>query len=294
MNKNETIAILGPGKVGTALGYLLKKVGYQIVAVAGRKMERVQQAVQYTGGVPLTDLAAAARKAQVIFITVSDDAIASVCETVCAGGAISEGKKVVHVSGAGGLSLLTPAKERGAFTASLHPLQSFAHVEGAIKNLPGSIFALTCDEEIKQWAEHLILAIGGKPFFLADEDKPLYHLSACFASNYLTTLVHLTIQILKVLGLEEKQAREALWPLILGTLKNIEEKGTTQALTGPIARGDVGTIEKHLKALTAKLPHLLPLYRLLGEETVALGKQKGTLSEGKGQLILRLLKGEEP
>ena len=289
-NQRDSVAILGLGKVGTALGYLLKSAGYRIVAVAGRSLENLGKGAIYTGGQIFTDVAEASSLAECILITTSDDAIASVCEEISQKGAITAGKKVIHMSGVGGLDLLVSASRAGAHIASIHPLQSFAHIDGAIKSIPGSTFSITAEKEIRAWALQMVIDLGGRPFYLADEDKPLYHAAACLASNYLTTLMHNVEEIYHSLGMERQDALTAFWPLVRGTLNNIETKGTVQALTGPISRGDVGTVEKHLNAFQEKLPSLLPLYCVMGGKTVELGLKKTTLTPDKAEMIMNLLK----
>lgn len=287
----DSLAILGLGKVGTALGYLLRAAGYRIVAVADRLPENMQRGVTYTGGRTFNDVAEAASLATCILIATTDDDIAPVCETISRGGAIKAGKKVIHLSGAGGLDLLDAARRAGALVASIHPLQSFATVEGAIKSIPGSTFGITADAPLKDWSIGLVRDLGGHPFFVAEGDKPLYHAAACLASNYLTTLMHTVEQIYLSLGIGEKEALHAFWPLVQGTLTNIETNGAVQALTGPIARGDGETIGKHLTAIQERLPQLLPLYCTLGLQTVELGLAKQTLTPAKAAIIVNLLKG---
>ncbi len=290
-NKKDRIAILGLGKVGTSIGCLLRLAGYPIVAVAGRSLENLEPGLRYTGGKAYTNLAEAASRADCIMITTNDDAIASVCEEISRKGAISAGKKVIHMSGAGGLEILSAAREAGAHVASIHPLQSFANVEGAMSSIPGSTFAITADEEIKEWAVQMVRDLEGHPFYVEDRDKPIYHAAACLASNYLTTLLHTVEEMYHSLGMEGAEAREAFWPLVLGTVKNIETRGSVAALTGPVSRGDAKTIEKHLSALQERFPEILPLYREMGMKTADLGLIKKTLSQDKAQTIKTLLKG---
>lgn len=287
----ETIAILGLGKVGTAIGYLLRSAGYTIAAVASRSPFSISQGISYTGGKPCTDFSEAASCAECIFITTSDDAIASICEKIARGGSITPGKKVIHMSGAGGLDLLEEARRYGAFTASIHPLQSFSNVKGAIKNIPGSTFGITSDDQIAQWSIQVVKDLGGNPFSIADIDKPLYHAAACIASNYLTTLVHTVQALYQSLGLNREDAMRAFWPLVRGTLRNIEEKGTVHALTGPIARGDIGTLKKHIEALHHKAPAFLKAYCILGILTTEIGVEKKTISPQSAEHMRKLLEG---
>ena len=289
---SNTIAILGLGKVGTAIGFLLRSAGYTIVAVASRSAASLNQGSIYTGGEPYTNFSEAASRAEIIFITTSDDAIASVCEKIAAEGGITPGNIVIHMSGVGGLDLLGEARRCGAYTASIHPLQSFADVDGAIKNIPGSTFGITTVDEIKEFTIQIVKDLGGIPFFISDTDKPLYHAAACIASNYLTTMIHMVEVIYQSLGLNHKDAMNAFWPLVKGTLKNIKEQGSVQALTGPIARGDMGTLRKHLEVLRNKIPAFLRMYGILGILTTELAVKKKTLSPQGAERIIKLLEGE--
>ncbi len=291
-SSTDRIAVIGAGKVGTAVGYLLRSSGYRIVAVADRDPAAAEKSLPYTGGVAFTLPAEAARLANIILLTPPDDEIAGLCTLLSQGGAIEKGDKVVHMSGAGGLDLLESARRAGALVASIHPIQSFADIEGAIENLPGSTFGVTAEPDLAAWSEELVRILGGIPFSVSEADKPLYHAAACMASNYFTTLMHTVESIYASFGLTREEARQSFWPLVRGTVKNIERQGTIQALTGPIARGDSGTIHSHLRALREKLPQFLPLYKELGVLTVDVGLKKQTLSPERAEAIKRLLEGE--
>lgn len=289
-SQNKTIAILGLGKVGTAFGYLLKRAGYNVVA-ASRSSSALKKELPYTVGKLFLDYTEAATNAKFIFITTPDDVIENVCKKITEAGAIKEGKSVLHMSGAAGLKILNSARNAGAYIASIHPLQSFADIDGAIKSIPGSTFGVTADEEIKNWCVKVVQDVGGIPLIIQEKDKSLYHAGACIASNYLTALIHTVLEIYQSFGLEAKDALSAIWPLIGGTLRNIESAGTISALTGPIARGDIGTIKNHLDAFQNKFPNLIPLYCEIGLITVEMGKAKKSLSDKKAEAIKELLKG---
>ena len=290
-SKKDRIAILGPGKVGTAVGCLLRQAGYDIVAVAGRSLEKAQRAVSYTGGEPTTDFVHAARGADCILITTTDDAVASVCKAVAEGGGFRKGVKAVHTSGVGGLDLLRAAKRHGAHVACIHPLQTVADVESAIGKIPGSTFGITADEEILPWAFRIAEDLGGRPFHVPGEDKALYHAAACMASNYLVTLMVLVEEIYGRIGLSREEAIRAFWPLVKGTIVNIESKGTIPSLTGPIARGDGGTVRKHIQGFRKRFPELLKLYREMGLFTAEVAARKGTAKEEQLAEIRSILKG---
>ncbi len=292
--QKDTVAILGIGKVGTAVGFLLRGAGYPISAVAARSMPSASRGAEFTGGAVFDDYTEAARRGSFILITTVDDAIAPVCRKIAREGAVGPGKKVVHMSGACGLDVLRPATEAGASVACIHPIQSFADVRNAIDNIPGSSFGVTADADIEPWALQVVRDLGGRAFIITDADKPLYHAAACMASNYLVTLMHLVEGIYRRIGLGGDEALQAFWPLVRGTLRNIEARGTVQSLTGPIARGDIGTLRKHLAAFEEKIPELEALYRTLGLLAADVGFKKGTLSPEKVREIKTLLtrKGE--
>ncbi len=289
--KYTTIAIIGLGKVGTAVGYLLKSAGYDIVAVASRSDTSLSSGTKHTGGTAYTDPSQAAAEAACIFITTTDDAIKQVCDTITADGSVGPGKIVVHMSGAGGLDLLESARASGAFVASIHPIQTFATIESAIDTIPGSSFGITAQKEINDWSLQIVKDLGGIPFMIAEEDKPLYHAAACVASNYLVTLMNIVVEIYQSIGLSREESLKAFWPLVLGTLRNIPLHGPIQALTGPIARGDAGTVQKHHEAFRNKLPHLLTFYKEMGLFAVDIALTKGTLSPDRAHDIKQLLTG---
>ena len=263
-----------------------------MAAVSDSSPEAIRQGHPFTGGHIYERTADAVAEAEAVFIATPDDVIYEVCRQIADARAIKENHKIIHFSGAGSLDLLSPAREAGAFVASIHPIQSFADVQGAINHIPGSTFGITADEDIKNWAVDLVLDLKGIPFFVPDADKPLYHAAACIASNYVTTLMHIVEEIYQSLGLTREEAVRAFWPLVRGTLKNIEAKGTVQALTGPISRGDVGTVEKHLLAFQDKLPDFLNVYRALGIIATDLGLKKKSLTPDKANAMRTALKGD--
>jgi predicted short-subunit dehydrogenase-like oxidoreductase (DUF2520 family) len=195
------------------------------------------------------------------------------------------------MSGVGSLDLLTSARDKGAFVASIHPVQSFADIESAICSIPGSVFGITANDEIKLWSITLVEDLKGLAFFVPDDDKPLYHAAACMASNYLVALIHIVEEMYKNLGLKNEDVVKAYLPLVKGTLLNIEKKGPIQALTGPIARGDLGTIKKHLQIIEAKMPQYLDSYKDLGRVTTDVGYLKGSIDISKANSIKELLSG---
>jgi predicted short-subunit dehydrogenase-like oxidoreductase (DUF2520 family) len=292
----RTVAIIGAGRVGGAIGRLLAKSGYTVTAVAARNRATADRARAFIGsGEPLTDAVKAAASADIIFITTPDGTIKSTCEAIAAGGGFRSGKLVVHVSGAQTRDLLRAAWAAGAYCAVLHPLQSVPNMELGVTNIPGSYFRIEADPEAMALALDLVKAMGGielvMPKWTAGrESAALYHAGAVAVSNFFVALVDLGLRFYEALGAERKDALKAVLPLIRGTLANIESAGIPDALTGPIMRGDVQTVRGHLEAMAARMPELLPLYRALARHTVTVARDKGSLSPEAAAEMRELLK----
>jgi len=223
--------------------------------------------------------------AELVFITTPDDAITQVCNEVH----WHEGQSVVHCSGAHSVDILESAKKLGAVVGSFHPLQTFADVDQAIANLPGSTFALEAEEPLLSMLKELTHLLNGNWVVLKPGDKVLYHAAAVFACNYLVTLVKLALDLWLDFKVSSKEATRALLPLLRGTINNIENIGLPDCLTGPVARGDIGTIERHLSALEIWHPSLLTTYKELGLQTIPIALAKGTVNEQKAEAMRVLL-----
>jgi len=286
----NNFAIIGTGMVGTAIGFLLKKAGYKVIAIADKFPAALKRALPYTGGEAFRKPREAVQEADCILITTPDDAISSACKEIALCPVI-KGKLVFHMSGAGGLDLLEPAKKAGAAVASIHPLQSFSSIDQAIKNIPGSYFGITADKKAQLPAKKIVRDLGGIPFLISSDQKQLYHAAACFASNYLVSLMNTVESIYQAIGINEKDAKKAYLPLVYGSLKNIDNSGSITSLTGPIARGDFGTIKKHITAINKNLPQYSSLYSSLGLITVKVAQQKGTLNARQAKTMNAILKG---
>lgn len=272
------VSIIGAGVVGTAIGYLLKKSGYKISGIGSRTLESAYKAQHFIGeGEISTDLSAISKKADIIFITTSDDAIEGVCNKLVREKGINTGATVFHMSGALPSDILGSARNAGANVASLHPLQSLANVQEAVKNLPGSFFCLEGDDKAILIARDIVKGLKGKIITLKSDKKPLYHAGASVASNFLVATIRFGIELLEKAEIEKVVALEALLPLIKGTLMNIESLGIPLALTGPISRGDINVVEGHLRSITKEIPERLRLYIELGEYTLSIARNKGTI-----------------
>ncbi len=284
------VAIVGCGIVGPALGKLLSQQGYAIVGVASRRLSSAERAARFIGIDSYTDNPSSiTRDASIILITTPDSVIRAVCETIAHYGGFSPDSIVCHCSGALSSEILSSAWACGAYVASLHPLQSFASVENAVKVIPESYFSFEGDKEAIPVLRQIVRDLGGKEIEISREGKALYHAAASVASNFLITLVDLAINICGMIGISRTDALSALLPLIRGTVRNIEEVGIPAALTGPIARGDVEIVKSHLATLGARDPRICHLYRVLAIYTVDAAVAKGTLGEDRAEEIRLLL-----
>ena len=285
-----SIGIIGAGTVGTALAFRLAQAGYPIVAVMSRtraSAERLAATLGESGGnCRVYDAAqGVADYANLVFVTTPDDVIGAVVASV----RWRAGQSVAHCSGADSLGPLEPAQRAGANVGGFHPLQSFASVSQAIENLPGSTFALEAEEPLLGTLESFAHALEGRIVRLGPGDKVLYHAAAVIACNYAVTLMNMATDLWEQFGVSKKDAIDALLPLLRGTLNNLANVGLPHALTGPIARGDVGTIRKHLEALEARAPALLPAYRVLGLQTIPVALGKGRIDQDRAAELRALL-----
>jgi predicted short-subunit dehydrogenase-like oxidoreductase (DUF2520 family) len=280
------VSIIGCGAVGRALGRAVRDAGYPIASLASRSRESAQAARTLIGeGEIVQDPAEAARLADIVFLTTNDGAIESVCRAIAGQGAPSggsggfrRGQVVFHCSGVLTAEVLASARGRGAAVGSLHPLQSFARSRAA-RRLRDICFFFQGDDAAEPVARELVERLGGRFFRISAEAKALYHAASVFASNYLVTLADMATSLLAKAGVPSDQSLHALLPLMRGTLDNLGRVGLPEALTGPIARGDVETVEKHLEALRKLAPDLLPMYCYLGLQTLHVARRKGGLTE---------------
>lgn len=283
------VSIIGAGVVGTAMGYLLKERGYSIAGIASRTLASAQRAQEFIGeGEATTDLGATAQKAEIVFITTSDRAIEEVCKKIASEGGFNPGASVFHTCGALSSEILSSAKYKGAYVASLHPLQSLADIQEAIKNIPGSYFCLEGDEAALAVAKKIVGSLGGKEITIEVEKKPLYHAGASVASNFLVATIRFALELFEAAGISRKDSLNALMPLIKGTVRNIENLRIPSALTGPISRGDIEVIEDHIKAISEERPETIGLYTELGKYTVKVALEKGTITEKDAERIISL------
>jgi len=287
---SSRIALVGPGRLGQAVCRLLADAGHEFVAVVSRDLARARAAARFIGNpqAATTDLTKV-KDAEMVFLALPDDAIAPMATRLRQEGLVRPGTILVHFSGIHDSSILLGEEGTPVLGLAIHPMQSFADAVIGMRNLPGSLFAIEGDASLIPLAKELVDDVGGQPFILTREQKPLYHAAACTASNFLVTLVATAGEMLSYCGIDAKDAGRLFAPLLNGTVKNLSTLGPQSALTGPIVRGDILTVEKHLAALEGLPEEVRRLYCLMGEKTVDLAEDSGRLSAEKAAVLRRLL-----
>ena len=273
--------------MGTALAVLLSRSNYKVACVSSRSRKSAKNLANLVEGCNILDTNQdVADAADFVFITTPDDVIPRVVSRV----KWRKRQNIVHCSGADSIEILEPAKKRGARVGGFHPLQTFAGIDQAIDNIPGSTFAIESDEPLLATLKDMAKALGGEWIRLKSKDKVAYHAAAVFACNYLVTLVKLSTDLWETFRIPPDKATKALLPLLRGTLNNIEKLGIPQCLTGPVARGDTGTVAKHLKTLHKKAPDLMAPYTELGRQTIPIALAKGKIDKKRSRELEKILK----
>ena len=281
------LGFIGAGPVGTTFGVRLSEQGYAVAAVADISAAAAERFAKLVSGCRVfKNTQELVDTVDMVFITTADDFIPRVSSEL----KWRPGQMAVHCSGASTVQSIEAARYQGARVGSIHPCQTFAGIEQAIANLPGSTFAIEAEEPLRTTLTEMARALRGDIVYLTSEDKVLYHTAAAMACNYFTTIVKLATDLWRNFGKTPADAIKAYMPLLRGTLANIETVGFPKCLTGPIARGDVATIRQHLAALEKYAPELLPLYKELGAFTIPIGRDKGSLTADRSEELQTLLK----
>ena len=270
--EKPTIAIIGPGRAGSALGRALHRAGYSIAAIAGRNPENVDSLAKELGAPALRSVASAVEHADLTILAVPDDVIGPLAAEIAPALRTNSGRATVHLSGAQDRSPLEPLAEIGLLTGVFHPLQTFRRGAGAADNVLGSYIGIDADAVLRGQLTAMAAAVLGHPFDLAGVDRALYHAAAVLAANYPVMLVAEASELARQAGLEEETARRGMATLLGGAVANLQNSSPDEALTGPAARGDLGTIERHLEAL-GKDPQLQKIYQLLADRAGRLAKK---------------------
>ena len=257
------VALIGPGRVGTLLAMAGARAGWRVAAVAGgREVSRTSLAARVAGLRMFADPAEAVVDADLVLLTVPDDVIAAVVDGLVRADALVPEQRVVHVAGSRGLDVLRRAQLAGAQVAACHPAMTIPAGADDPDLLVGVAWAVTAAPADRAWADELVVALGGDPHQVPDDARVTYHAALTLASNAVGAAVVAARRLLLAARVEDPEA--FLAPLAHASVDNAATTGAA-ALTGPIVRGDVGTVAAHLDRLAADLPELLPAYRALAQ-----------------------------
>ncbi|MDQ0992261.1 Rossmann-like and DUF2520 domain-containing protein [Streptomyces sp. V3I7] len=287
-----TVGVVGAGRVGPALAASLQLAGHRPVAVSGVSDASRRRAEQLLPGVPLVPPAEVLQRAELVLLTVPDDALPGLVSGLAETGAVRPGQLMVHTSGRYGTKVLDPALRAGALPLALHPAMTFTGTPVDVERLAGCSFGVTAPEELRLAAEALVIEMGGEPEWIAEENRALYHAALALGSNHLVTLVAQSMELLRTAGVEAPD--RMLGPLLGAALDNALRSGDA-ALTGPVSRGDAGTVAAHVTELGKHAPQTLASYlamaRATADRALAHGRLKPELAE---DLLGVLATGTDP
>ncbi len=270
------ISLIGVGRLGGALAIALSKAGWKIENLISRKRENAQRIITLIEQKPkiLTENDLSKISSEIIFITTQDFEIEGAAKNLAGG--LQNKPFVFHTSGSLSSDILNDLRKTGCRVGSIHPLVSISDSVLGAKRFRDVYFCVEGDAEAVQIAKKIVKDLGGKSFSIKTEYKALYHASAVTACGHLVALIDAAIEMLMKCGLEEKQARKTLLPLVKSTIENLDKQTTAEALTGTFARADVKTFEKHFQILRENVSdEATEVYLQLGTRSAHLAEEQG-------------------
>jgi predicted short-subunit dehydrogenase-like oxidoreductase (DUF2520 family) len=283
------VGAIGAGRVGAVLAAALGRAGHRVAAVAAvsdASRRRAESLLAHAEVLPVDEVAAAA---QLLLLAIPDDDLPLLVGGLAAAHAVRPGTLVAHTSGAHGVAVLQPLVEAGALPMALHPVMTFTGTEVDLQRLDGASFGVTAPDELRPAAEALVIEMGGEPVWIPEQLRALYHAGLAFGSNNLVTVVTQAADLLAQAGVEVPQ--RMLGPLLGAALDNALRRGDT-ALTGPVARGDAGTVSSHLNALSVAAPQAVKAYVELSRLTAVRALAAGVLPAERAAALLDVLASE--
>ena len=272
--QKPTIAIIGPGRAGSALGRALHHAGYTIAAIGGRNPDNVRKLADELGAKACQSPATTIDFADLTILAVPDDVILPLATVMVDSLCSAARKAAVHLSGAQDRTALRPLAQQASLrTGVFHPLQTFRRGPEAVQNVAGTYFGIDAEAPLRDQLTQLARDLEGHPFDLSNVDRALYHAAAVFAANYPITLLAEAIALAAEAGLDGETARQGMTTLLAGAVNNLRDLAPADAITGPASRGDQSTIDRHLEALKND-PELQRLYQLLADRTKELNPNK--------------------
>lgn len=280
------VGVVGAGRVGGVLGAALARAGHEVVAASGVSAASVARAGRLLPGAELLPPDEVADRAELLLVAVPDDVLPGLVGGLAETGRLRAGQLIVHTCGAAGVGVLQPAAALGALPMAIHPVMTFTGRPEDLDRLAGVSFGITAPEPLRPVAEVLVLEMGGEPEWIAEADRPLYHAALAHGANHLVTLVNEAVDLLRDAGVVHPE--RMLAPLLSAALDNTLRLGDA-ALTGPVARGDAGTVAAHLDNLTAQAPDAVAAYVALARRTADRAIAAGRLRPTEAERLLDVL-----
>jgi predicted short-subunit dehydrogenase-like oxidoreductase (DUF2520 family) len=287
------VGVVSAGRVGSVLGAALARAGHTVVAASGISAASHARAERLLPGVPLLPPDEVVAAADLVLLAVPDDALADLVAGLATTGIWRPGQIVIHTSGAHGVDVLRPAAEADALALALHPVMTFTGRAEDLQRMAACSVGVTAapgDETAWHVGEALTVEMGGEAVRVPEAARPLYHAALAHGANHLVTLVADCLDLLDGAGIPNGE--RMLGPLLSAALDNALRHGD-RALTGPVARGDAGTVRKHLAVLGAEAPAVRPCYTALARRTAARAAAAGLLGPDAAAEIIELLEGPE-
>ncbi|WP_251094397.1 DUF2520 domain-containing protein [Streptomyces sp. Caat 7-52] len=281
-----TVGVVGAGRVGPALAASLQLAGHRPVAVSGVSDASRRRAEAMLPGVPLVPPAEVLQRADLVLLTVPDDVLPGLVTGLAETGAVRPGQLLVHTSGRYGARVLDPALRAGALPLALHPAMTFTGTPVDVQRLAGCSFGVTAPEELRLAAEALVIEMGGEPEWISEQNRPLYHAALALGANHLVTLVAQSMELLRAAGVGAPD--RMLGPLLGAALDNALRSGDA-ALTGPVARGDAGTVAAHVTELRKHAPQTVAGYLAMARATADRALAHGLLKPELAEDLLGVL-----
>lgn len=285
------IGVIGAGRVGAVLGAALSRAGHHVQAAYAVSDESRNRAAALLPGVPLKDVPDVIDGADLVLLAVPDDALAELVTGLAATDAWQAGQIVVHTSGRHGTGILRPAMRSHVLPLAIHPAMTFTGTALDLGRLEECAFGISGPEALRPMAEALVVEMGGDPVWVAEDQRSAYHAALAHGSNHLVTLVAEAMEVLRAAGVEDPRA--VLGPLSRAALDNALRLGDA-ALTGPVARGDVGTVGTHLRELDRISPEIRTTYVAMARATAVRALESGRLQPSAAEPLLDILADQEP
>ncbi len=281
------VGVVGAGRVGAVLGSALRAAGHAVVGVSAVSAASRDRADALLPGVPVLEVPDVVERAELVLLTVPDDALTDLVAGLATTGGWQPGQLVVHTSGRFGWRVLGPAVASGAIPLALHPAMTFTGTSLDLVRLTDCCFGVTAPGPVLPIAQALVVEMGAEPVVVDEDLRPLYHAALAHGANHLVTLVSQSLELLRLAGVDEPG--RLLGPLLSASLDNALRRGD-DALTGPVARGDAGTVAVHVEALTAAgAADVLATYRSLARTTADRALASGRLRAAAAEALLSAL-----